>query len=155
MTFADLWALNLLWLLPLVFLGLTIGNRLKRRTVESYADSELLDRLMGKARKGKNFLKALLLLSSITLIVFALTGPRWGSHYQEVSQKGVDIMILVDVSPASGIDLGHKTARHPQKLLPHLHEKTAPHIGTAYTDPSIYWEENHIFCKRIKFSINS
>ena len=31
---------------------------------------------------------------------FALAGPRWGSHYQEVSQKGVDIMILVDVSPS-------------------------------------------------------
>ncbi len=33
-------------------------------------------------------------------MVFALAGPRWGSHYQEVSQKGVDIMILVDVSPS-------------------------------------------------------
>jgi Ca-activated chloride channel family protein len=32
------------------------------------------------------------------LILFALAGPRWGSHYEEVSQKGVDIMILVDVS---------------------------------------------------------
>ncbi|HDH98529.1 MAG TPA: VWA domain-containing protein [Deltaproteobacteria bacterium] len=33
-------------------------------------------------------------------MVFALAGPRWGSHFQEVSQKGVDIMIAVDVSPS-------------------------------------------------------
>ena len=32
------------------------------------------------------------------LMLFALAGPRWGSHFQEVSQKGVDIMALVDVS---------------------------------------------------------
>ena len=33
-------------------------------------------------------------------MLFALAGPRWGSHYEEVSQKGVDIMLLIDVSPS-------------------------------------------------------
>jgi Ca-activated chloride channel family protein len=31
-------------------------------------------------------------------MLVALAGPRWGSRYEEVSRKGVDIMIVVDVS---------------------------------------------------------
>jgi Ca-activated chloride channel family protein len=37
-------------------------------------------------------------------MIFALAGPRWGSHYQEVSQKGVDIMIVVDVSRSMWVE---------------------------------------------------
>ena len=45
-------------------------------------------------------LKVVLLLAALGLMIFALAGPRWGSHYQEVTQKGVDIVLLADVSPS-------------------------------------------------------
>ncbi len=104
MTFQSLWMLNFLWLLPLVVFGLIVRNRKKRRALENFADPVLLIRLTGEVQKGKRFIKGLLLITALGLAIIALAGPRWGSHYQEVSQKGVDIMILVDVSPSMQVE---------------------------------------------------
>jgi Ca-activated chloride channel family protein len=100
MILARLWVLNLLWLLPLVILALTIQNRKKKKAMDQFADAALLERLTARDQGRRRFLKGILLLCSLGLLFFALAGPRWGSSYQEVSQKGVDIVILVDVSPS-------------------------------------------------------
>jgi Ca-activated chloride channel homolog len=99
-TFASLWILHLLWLIPFAAIVLVVGNRRRQRALKAFADPELLLRLTEKERKGGSFIKGLLLLTALGLMIFALSGPRWGSHYQEVSRKGVDIMIAVDVSPS-------------------------------------------------------
>jgi Ca-activated chloride channel family protein len=77
-----------------------VYDRRKKRAIERLADHELLSRLTGEEMKGRRFIKGLFILLTVGLMILALAGPRWGSHYQEVSQKGVDIMILVDVSPS-------------------------------------------------------
>jgi len=100
MTVARLWILNLLWLLPLTALALIVGSRLRKRSLEAFADPDLLSRITGPTYNGRRFIKGLLLLTAMGCMIFALAGPRWGSHYQEVRQKGVDIMVLVDVSPS-------------------------------------------------------
>ena len=78
--------------------ALIVQTRKKRKAMEQFADEALLVRLTPEHHKGKHFLKGILLLCSLIALLFSLAGPRWGSHYQEVSRKGVDIMILVDVS---------------------------------------------------------
>ena len=98
MTIAYLWVLNFLWLLPLVMVALIFYRHQKRRWLAQFAEEPLLPRLIGAEQRGGSFLKGLLLLSALGSMILALAGPRWGSHYQEVSRKGVDIMILVDVS---------------------------------------------------------
>jgi len=100
MILSHLWILNLLWLLPLAAVALIFQSRKRKRALAMFADAKLLDRLTAAESPGRKFIKALLLLSALGLLLFALAGPRWGSHYEEVSQKGVDIMILVDVSPS-------------------------------------------------------
>lgn len=100
MKFDNLWALNILWILPLALFMLIYESRQKRIALSRFVENSLLGRLTGEEKKGKNIIKNLLILGSLALMIFAMAGPRWGSHYQEVSQKGVDIMILVDVSPS-------------------------------------------------------
>jgi len=100
MNLSHLWMLNLLWLLPLAALVLIFQSRKKKRALQVFADAHLLARLAAHNHRGRRFIKALLLLLSLGLMLFALAGPRWGSHYEEVSQKGVDIMLLIDVSPS-------------------------------------------------------
>ena len=100
MNLSHLWMLNLLWLLPLAVVALIVQGRKKKRAMQVFADPHLLDRLTALDHRGRRFIKALLLLLSLGLMLFALAGPRWGSHYEEVSQKGVDIMLLIDVSPS-------------------------------------------------------
>ena len=98
MTIARLWVLNFLWLLPLVIVAFIFHRRQKKRWLVQFAEEPLLPRLTEEEQRGRSFLKGLLLLSALGSMILALAGPRWGSHYQEVSRKGVDIMILVDVS---------------------------------------------------------
>jgi len=97
---AHFWVLHLLWFLPLAAIALVVCFRKKQRAIERLADPELLVRLTGRDRKRMRSFKGILLITALGLMLVALAGPRWGSHYQEVSQKGVDIMIVVDVSPS-------------------------------------------------------
>ena len=98
MTFANIWVLHFLWAIPLIAFVLMVRHRRRQRALVRFAEQTLLKRLTPEDHKGKRFVKALLLLFALGTLVFALAGPRWGSHYQEVSRKGVDIMMLVDVS---------------------------------------------------------
>jgi Ca-activated chloride channel family protein len=100
----HVWLLHFLWLLPLAGVALAVCGRQKKKAMERLADPELLAQLTGNDLKRRRFFKGLLLLTALVLMLFALAGPRWGSHYQEVSQKGVDIMILVDVSPSMRVE---------------------------------------------------
>jgi Ca-activated chloride channel family protein len=97
---AHFWILHLLWILPLAAIFLVACRRNKQRATERLADPELLVRLTGRDCRRMRFFKGVLLITALGLMLFALAGPRWGSHYQEVSQKGVDIMMVVDVSPS-------------------------------------------------------
>lgn len=104
MILAHFWLLNFLCLLPLVCLALIVQNRKKKNAMAKFADAALLERLTANDHRGRRILKGILLLFTLSLLIFALAGPRWGSSYQEVSQKGVDIMILVDVSPSMMVE---------------------------------------------------
>ncbi|MFC1534690.1 VWA domain-containing protein [Thermodesulfobacteriota bacterium] len=100
MNFTRVWLLHFLWFLPLIIILLIAETRKRNRALEMFGDKDLLLRLTGKVHKGRLFIKRLTLLIAFGLMIFALAGPRWGSSFQEVSRKGVDIMILVDVSPS-------------------------------------------------------
>jgi Ca-activated chloride channel family protein len=104
MTLAHSWILHFFWILPAAGFALIAQTRLKRTTIEQLADEELLIRLAPKDHKGRWFLKGIFLLFSLGTMIFSLAGPRWGSHYQEVIQKGADIIILVDVSSSMMVE---------------------------------------------------
>lgn len=104
MTLAHSWILHFLWILPVAGFALIVQTRKKRKAMEQFADEDLLKRLAPEDHKGKGFLKGIFLLCALSALLFSLAGPRWGSHYQEVSRKGVDIMILVDVSPSMMVE---------------------------------------------------
>jgi Ca-activated chloride channel family protein len=100
MTFAYAWVLHFLWLLPVVGAALFAYHRRRSTVLTRFAEPELLQRLTGAVVPGMRAVKSALLLAALGLMIVALAGPRWGSHYQEVTQKGVDIVILADVSPS-------------------------------------------------------
>lgn len=131
MTFAHLWVLYLLWLLPLTGLVLIFYGRQKRKALERIADPELLPRLTGREHKGRRFLKGAFLLGALGFMLIALAGPRWGSHYQEVSRKGVDIMILVDVSPSMMVEdlKPHRLERARREILDFLRVIEGDRVG--------------------------
>ena len=98
MTLAHAWILHFLWILPIAGFALIVQRRNRQQAMKRFAEPSLMARLTPDNHQGKRFVKGILLLCSLGILILALAGPRWGSHYQEVSRKGVDIMILIDVS---------------------------------------------------------
>ncbi|MBW2009641.1 MAG: VWA domain-containing protein [Deltaproteobacteria bacterium] len=98
MSFARMWVLHFLWLVPGSALLLLIRARLEKRALERLADPGLLPRLAGTPRKGLRLFRGAFQVLGLGFMVLALAGPRWGSRYQEVHRKGVDIMVVVDIS---------------------------------------------------------
>jgi Ca-activated chloride channel family protein len=99
-SFAHAWVLHVLWVLPVAAGALLAHHRRRARALARFAEPALLARLTGAALPGVGVLKSALLLTALGLSIVALAGPRWGSHFQEVTQKGVDIVLLADVSPS-------------------------------------------------------
>jgi len=98
MTFAQGWILHFFWIVPLVGLAIIVESRRRRRALDRFADVSLMERLVPADRRGIRVIKAVLLTATVTVMIVAMAGPRWGSRYEEVSRRGVDIMMAVDVS---------------------------------------------------------
>jgi len=95
-TFADPSALLALWAWVPVLLLLLAAYRLRLRALARLGPL-LLERMSeGALRLHRLRLGAA--AAAVGLLVFALAGPRLGFHTQEVVHRGVDIVVLLDVS---------------------------------------------------------
>ena len=62
MSFDKLWALNFLWILPLIVVAMIFALRRKRLALEKFADKTLLPRLAAEEKKETIYLKIILLI---------------------------------------------------------------------------------------------
>lgn len=98
MRYANIEAINLLWIL----LGLTVFlfwvSVKRKEQLCSFAVSEVASQIFQTKNNKIKILKLTLRILVLFFLVFALTRPQWGFHWQQISRKGVDIFIAVDVS---------------------------------------------------------
>jgi Ca-activated chloride channel family protein len=90
--------LNLLLIIPGIVFLLVIENRKKKKALALFAQPHLLPVLTEIKKKSSIFFKGFFFILSIAFFIVALSGPKWGSHYQDVQRKGVDIIFLLDAS---------------------------------------------------------
>lgn len=90
-----LWAL---WLIPLMTVIFVISRYYRRKAVSEFGHPELVRSLMPMVSNQRPLFKFILLLLSLTFIILALAGPRFGSRLEEVRREGVEIIIALDVS---------------------------------------------------------
>lgn len=85
---------GLLALPPLVLLALW-AERHRRRALEAFV-GRLAERLANGG--GRRRMRAFLRIAGLGFLVLALADPRAGFKVEEVTQRGVDVLFLVDVS---------------------------------------------------------
>src|SRR5215813_6346583 len=90
--------LHLLWLLPVLAGIVAFGFAMKDRALRQFASANLLGTLVPGVSRKRQIVRAGLVLSSTALLILALVGPRWGTYWEDVQQKGLDLMICLDVS---------------------------------------------------------
>ncbi|MCZ6836466.1 MAG: VWA domain-containing protein [Planctomycetota bacterium] len=96
--FNNLDSLHWLWLVGVLALITFVGFKLRKRRLQRFADSSLLQRLAPTYSHGKAIWRTLLSLSAMVVLVGAMLDPRWGVEYEEIQQQGIDLMFVLDVS---------------------------------------------------------
>ncbi len=98
MKFAHPSYVLLFWLIPALAVFLIYAFRKKQTRIKRFCGEVLAAELVPAASAGRQKVKAALLLAALCCILVALMQPRWGFHWEDITRKGVDIMIAVDVS---------------------------------------------------------
>lgn len=95
---------NLRWLLPLLAAVVLCGAAgaygvwQKRRALRRFAPGPLLAQLAPRRGWIGLVVRLKLVLLALAGIGAALLGPRWGERKQEVFRRGIDVMVVLDVS---------------------------------------------------------
>ena len=92
---------SLLWLLllvPLLAVFLIWAWHTKERLIRQFVQSRLLAQLTVGVSKTRQKVRLGLLVAAVTFGLLALARPQWGFSWEEVSQKGLDIVVAIDTS---------------------------------------------------------
>ncbi len=88
----------LLFLLPFLSAFILWAIVRKRRSMALFAQAGLLQKLTQNVSQERQHLKYILSLGGILFLVLAMTGPQFGAKLAMAQRKGVDVMVLLDVS---------------------------------------------------------
>lgn len=98
MTFGSPVYLYGLILVPAALLLLVWADWRRRLAIARMGEPQLIARLSQDVNTRGRKLKAGLWLSALALLVITLARPQWGETRQTVTQKGVQVMVVLDTS---------------------------------------------------------
>jgi Ca-activated chloride channel family protein len=98
MRWADYRYLLLFALIPFLVVFLIVLGRSRRKAMERFCDAKFFQKLMPYFSVFRRVFKQALIVIAVVFTVLALAEPQWGYHFEEVVRKGVDLMLVVDVS---------------------------------------------------------
>lgn len=90
-----LWALLAGTVLAALFL---VATARKNKALQRFSSAPLIGDMVPGISSWRSTLKFLLLRHGFSFAVFALAGPQMGTRLEEVTAKGVDVMVALDVS---------------------------------------------------------
>lgn len=90
--------LYLLFVLPVLIVFYVYAMARKKKAIKKYGNPRLLAELMPEVSRGRQRLKFWLLFGAITMVIFVIAGPQFGSKLETVKRQGVEIMVCLDVS---------------------------------------------------------
>jgi len=96
--FANPHALILLFLVPAGAIFYVLVFRWKIRALQRFGSLELVQKLTVGISRGRQVLKATLVLLALLFLVIALARPQIGTRLEEVKREGIDLLVAVDVS---------------------------------------------------------
>ena len=98
MRFGDPLYFYLLWcLVPLIFF-MVWGMRKKQQLTLKFCGNPLLSKLVHPGVEKRHRSKTIFVVLAILFLTLALTRPRWGYEWENLHQRGVDVIVALDVS---------------------------------------------------------
>lgn len=90
--------LYLLLVLPLLVGIHFYGNYQRRKRIRKYGDPLLLEHLMPDVSKHRLSMKFWLVWFALTMIIFMLARPQFGSKMETVKRQGIETVVALDIS---------------------------------------------------------
>lgn len=96
--FAHPELLYLLIVIPLLIAFFVVMRQKKRKAIAEFGNPELLKPLMPLLSFKRGTWKFVMLMIALLFVIVGVAGPQFGSKLQQVKKKGVELMIVLDVS---------------------------------------------------------
>ena len=87
----------LLLFIPLIFF-LVWSQKKKKQLLDFFLSESLVYRLLDPLTLKRLKIDTILTVFAVFFLILALTQPRWGYYWKDLTQEGVDIIIALDVS---------------------------------------------------------
>ena len=98
MRFGDPGYFHLIWsLVPLIFF-MVWGVKKKHQLTQKFCGTPLLSKLVQPGIIKRQQSKNIFIILAILFLFLALTRPRWGYQWEDLHQRGVDVIVALDVS---------------------------------------------------------
>jgi len=98
MRFGEPGYLHLMWLFPVLILFLLWALKQKHLLTAKFLSDELIPKLIGRNYRVKQKVRVRYLVLAFFCLALAMAQPQWGYRWEEIHQKGVDIVIALDIS---------------------------------------------------------
>ena len=90
--------LSLLCLIIPLIVFLIWSYKKKKQLIEVFLGKSLVSRLLDPLAWKRVKIDNMLIIFAVVFLILALSQPRWGYYWKDLEQKGVDIVIALDVS---------------------------------------------------------
>ncbi|MGB2499674.1 MAG: VWA domain-containing protein [Mariniblastus sp.] len=127
----NLEQLNWLWLVAIVF-GVTVFTGYKhRRSLKTFATANLIPKVFPTANSIHGRIRSALTILALILLTVALVDIRWGKTWQDVPQKGIDVVFALDVSRSMLADdvAPNRLERAKQQIKDIVDEMAGDRVG--------------------------
>ena len=88
----------LLFTLPVLTVIYIYAVVTRKKAIKKYGNPTLIAQLMPEVSTKRQHLKFLTLLAALSVLIFVIAGPQFGSKLETVKRQGIEIMICLDVS---------------------------------------------------------
>lgn len=113
-------------------IGVTVWAAVaRRRAAKRFTTEQPLRHLLAGGHPARHWTSAVLITTCLVLLAIALSDIRWGRTYQEVPQKGLEVMFVLDVSRSMLAEDAspNRLARAKQQIKDMVDEMTGDRIG--------------------------
>lgn len=98
MKYGHIYYFYLLALIPILIIGFIIVEKKRKSAMRRFAQIETISRIIKTISTRLRITKISFIILGVLFLIFALVEPKWGYHLEEVSRRGIDIVIAVDTS---------------------------------------------------------
>ena len=96
--FANIEFLYALIAIPVLVIGYVLITMHKRRQLKAFGEEELVAQLMPNASRVRPIVKFSILMTALTLLIFAASRPQFGVTEKTEEQRGIEAIVALDIS---------------------------------------------------------